>query len=163
MSDERIVNDRVADRIAAWYEEPMVVDPAHRDRVAAMALAHRPQPWRIGLLAAAALLVAVLVVREWRQPVVVSPVSVRFVLRGAPEAARVTLVGDFNGWSLSATPLARTTSEPVWAVDVRMRPGRYGYAFVVDGHQWVADPTAPLAPDDFGRPTSVIVVGGDKS
>jgi hypothetical protein len=38
------------------------------------------------------------------------------------------------------------------------------YAFIVDGDRWVADPAAPMAPEDgFGIRNSVIVVGGTES
>jgi hypothetical protein len=75
----------------------------------------------------------------------------------APNAASVSLVGDFNGWSLGATPLERQGS--VWSVEVSLPPGRHVYAFVVDGEEWVADASAPRAPEDeFGRPSSVILV-----
>ena len=41
-------------------------------------------------------------------------------------------------------------------------PGRYAYAFLVDGQRWIADPAAPPAVgDDFGRPSSVVTVGTD--
>jgi 1,4-alpha-glucan branching enzyme len=73
----------------------------------------------------------------------------------------VTVVGDFNDWNATLTPLRRTPSSAAWIADVHVAPGRYGYAFVVDGHQWITDPTAPLAPDAFGHPTSVLVVGAN--
>ncbi len=42
-----------------------------------------------------------------------------------------------------------------------LAPGRYQYAFVVDGRRFVADPAAPRAvDDDFGQPSSVVTVGG---
>lgn len=78
----------------------------------------------------------------------------------APEAASVAVVGDFNGWSLSATPLVRQAGDNVWWVTLPLRPGRYRYAFVVDGTDWHGDPNAPAADDEFGRPNSVITIGG---
>jgi len=46
-------------------------------------------------------------------------------------------------------------------IEVPLAPGRYGYAFVLDGRRFVADPAAPRAlGDDFGAPTSVVTVGG---
>jgi hypothetical protein len=75
----------------------------------------------------------------------------------APHASSVSLVGDFNGWSLGATPLERQGA--IWSVEVTLPPGRHVYAFVVDGEEWVADAYAPRAPEDeFGRPNSVILV-----
>jgi hypothetical protein len=52
----------------------------------------------------------------------------------------------------------------VWSAVVPLPPGRYRYAFLVDGSQWLADPTAPRAFDDeFGTPSSVVTVGGGGS
>jgi hypothetical protein len=84
--------------------------------------------------------------------------TVRFVFM-APQAASVAVVGDFNHWSATATPLRTVGSNGVWTVDVPLSAGRHEYAFVVDGAQWVADPAAPQAPvADFGAPNSVITV-----
>jgi hypothetical protein len=78
----------------------------------------------------------------------------------APAAASVTVVGDFNDWSLSATPLERQAGDGVWWVTLPLRPGRYRYAFVVDGTSWRSDPSAPGAEDEFGRANSVVTIGG---
>lgn len=78
----------------------------------------------------------------------------------APDARSVSLVGDFNDWSESATRLTRQAGDGVWWVTVALPPGRYRYAFVVDGTAWRSDPAAPAAEDDFGRPNSVVTVGG---
>jgi 1,4-alpha-glucan branching enzyme len=70
------------------------------------------------------------------------------------------VVGDFNDWSFSATPLERQPGDDVWWVTVPLRPGRYRYAFVVNGTSWRPDPHAPAAEDEFGRPNSVVTIGG---
>jgi hypothetical protein len=89
------------------------------------------------------------------------PRVVKFVLV-APQAARVAVVGDFNGWDGSATPAVRQ-ADGSWVTLVTLRPGRHVYSFVVDG-QFVSDPTAPIAPDDgFGHKNSVAVVTGASS
>jgi hypothetical protein len=89
--------------------------------------------------------------------------GVKFVLV-APQAARVSLVGDFNGWDPAATPMQRTPTGGTWSVVVPLRPGRHEYAFVVDGKHWLPDPSAPLAPvDGFGAPNSVVLVGRSSS
>jgi 1,4-alpha-glucan branching enzyme len=76
----------------------------------------------------------------------------------APHAARVTLVGDFNDWNPSATPL-QSAGDSAWFVVVPLRPGRYRYSFVLDGERWMADPAAPRAVDsDFGPETSVVTI-----
>ncbi len=88
-----------------------------------------------------------------------SPVPTQFVL-DAPRASRVALVGDFNAWNATATPLARVTSNGIWTVTVPLAPGRHTYAFMVDGTVLTLDPRAPVAQDpDFGTPSSVVLVG----
>ena len=80
----------------------------------------------------------------------------RFMLV-APDAREVSLVGDFNDWEHSATKLVKQNG--VWTVSMELRPGRYNYAFLVDGERWTPDPAAPRnVGDDFGRPSSVITV-----
>jgi len=80
----------------------------------------------------------------------------------APQAASVTVVGDFNDWNPSATPLASANGGGggVWWVTVPLPPGRYRYAFVVDGTTWLADPEASAVEHEFGRPSSVVTIGG---
>lgn len=78
----------------------------------------------------------------------------------APQADSVTVVGDFNDWNPAATPLARADEGGIWWVTVPLLPGRYRYAFVVDGTTWVADPESPAVEEEFGRPSSVVTIGG---
>lgn len=89
-----------------------------------------------------------------------APALVQFVIL-APSAATVALVGDFNDWNVSATPMRPAPGNGIWSVTVPLDPGRYRYAFLVDGQTWLADPSAPRAvDDDFGPPNSVVTVGG---
>lgn len=77
----------------------------------------------------------------------------------APDARQVALVGDFNGWSPTATSLVPTGND-VWTATVPLTPGRHAYGFVVDDTLWVRDPRAELVRDpDYGRDHSVVVVG----
>lgn len=87
------------------------------------------------------------------------PVPVQFVLV-APSAQTVALVGDFNGWDPGAAPLVRDRAG-IWSSTVTLPPGRHAYAFIVDDSVWTPDPRVPRSDDaDFGRPNSVVVVGG---
>ena len=87
---------------------------------------------------------------------------VRFEL-SAPSATRVALVGSFNRWNPTATPLQRDPATGKWTVSVRLPAGRHVYAFVVDGDV-TADPAAPRAADsDFGSANSVVLVSGRSS
>ena len=86
--------------------------------------------------------------------------AVQFVLV-ADSASDVRIVGDFNDWDATATPMRRSGTGGVWSVVVPLEPGRHVYAFVVDGKQWIADAAAPRAPEnEFGTPNSIIMVGG---
>ena len=55
-----------------------------------------------------------------------------------PNAEQVFIVGSFNQWQPSATPL-KNCGGGRWLLDIALVPGRYEYRFVVDG-QWVDDP-----------------------
>jgi hypothetical protein len=84
---------------------------------------------------------------------------VRFSLV-APNAMSVTLVGDFNGWNPTTLPMRRSASGITWEVEIGLPPGRYTYAFVVDGHLARDPAAAESAHDDFGAPSSVLLVKG---
>lgn len=108
-------------------------------------------------LAAAAALCAVVVRPANRGVISVGDAhAVHFEL-DAPHARRVSLVGDFDGWNPAAIPMRRR-SDGAWAIDLPLPPGRHAFAFSVDGRLTI-DPTAALAADDnFGVPSSVVVV-----
>lgn len=93
----------------------------------------------------------------------VSDTVVKFVI-SLPRAQQVSLVGDFNDWDVAKTPMARSAHGGLWTVTVPLSAGRHVYAFVVDGSSWIADPSAPFAPDDgFGHANSVKIVGRGSS
>lgn len=76
----------------------------------------------------------------------------------APNAARVSIVGDFNDWNPTTLPMRRSADGRMWEVEVRLLPGRYSYAFMIDG-KLAPDPRAPRGgDDDFGAPNSVVMV-----
>lgn len=84
---------------------------------------------------------------------------VRFIIQ-QPGASRVSLVGDFNGWSREAMPLESSMDGATWTLTVPLSAGRYEYAFVVDGQRWVADPAGNSVKDEFGGETSVLRLAG---
>ncbi len=93
-----------------------------------------------------------------RVAAVADTVYVRFELV-APQARTVSVAGTFNGWRVGAVPLTRS-ADGLWATTVALPVGEHRYEFVVDGTQWVPDPTAHAQVDDgFGGRNSVIVVG----
>lgn len=72
----------------------------------------------------------------------------------------VALVGDFTDWRSDRVQLERT-GPGIWQATVKLHPGRYRFAYLVDHDEWRADSRAAAAPDDFGRPTSVLTVVGN--
>lgn len=157
------------DRIVAHLRQPVRIDPAFDQRVMnaiAVAPSHRRRSaWRrVGLLAGLAVAASVLVyvgrARLFTPPAPRAR-ALQFVLV-APQAATVSLVGDFNDWDSTRTPMRPLRADgPVWSAVVPLPPGRYHYAFLVNGSRWLADPAAPAALDDgFGAPSSVVTVSG---
>jgi hypothetical protein len=70
----------------------------------------------------------------------------------------VSVVGSFNGWSPSATPM-RQEADGVWKAEVRLPHGRFEYKLAIDGVRWIADPGNPLSmPDGFGGKNSLLVL-----
>ncbi|MBS2031733.1 MAG: zf-HC2 domain-containing protein [Deltaproteobacteria bacterium] len=84
-------------------------------------------------------------------------VAVQFVL-AAPQATRVAVAGDFNGWNSDKTQLVRN-ADGTFRLSVSLPPGRYQYQFVVDGERWVPDPLAAEVVDDgFGGKNAVLSI-----
>lgn len=81
---------------------------------------------------------------------------VQFVLH-AEDAHSVSVLGDFNDWNASATPMERTRGG-MWSAVVSLAPGPVTYSFLIDGTEWQADPAAPALRSDFGRPSSITLV-----
>jgi AMP-activated protein kinase-like protein len=79
-------------------------------------------------------------------------------LRLSAPASSVSVVGDFNDWDPSGTPLRPAGADGVWSVELRLKPGRYHYTFLIDGKRWAGDPSEPQVASDFGAPVSVLTV-----
>lgn len=76
----------------------------------------------------------------------------------APEAAHVSLVGDFNDWDPEATPLRLRDDGETWSATLDLRGDRaYTYNFILDDETIIPDPAAERTiPDSFGGEKSVI-------
>ena len=84
-----------------------------------------------------------------------TPDGVRFTFANAA-AKSVAVAGNFNEWSATANPLARTGK--VWTVVVTLPPGEHLFMFIVDG-KWMAPPLAEDFVDDgFGSKNGVVIV-----
>jgi len=172
----------VVDQIIARLRRPVRIDPSLDARVMER-IATLPTPRRAGAVTAAwrwlteprhvalsplsglavatgLVALALLLPALARRP---APTihELQFVLV-APHATAVSLIGDFNDWDPARTPMRLASAGgAVWTAVVPLSPGRYPYAFLVNGARWLADPTAPAALDnDYGGPSSVVTVAG---
>src|SRR5207245_814853 len=107
--------------------------------VAAWRWLTRPRPFAVsplGALATAAGLAAVVWALPGRgvravPPAENAPQEFQFVVV-APRAARVALVGDFNDWDATRTPMRPSQrGGPVWTAVLHLSTGCYVYAFLV--------------------------------
>lgn len=164
---------------SAGFEARVMAAARRRESTGVLAWIVRPRVLRLsplaGLAAAAGIAIAVLTLdragseRIAPQVAATLPAAsaaavdtiklVQFMLV-APDARTVSVVGDFNDWDPSATPLREAADAGVWTITVPLAAGRHQYVFMVDGNRWTPDPAAPRAvEDDFGMPNSVITVG----
>jgi hypothetical protein len=128
--------------------------------LAAAANVTRRPAWAAALAAGVVAVVSLSVLKKSPSTVPANgqAIPVQFVLV-APDAHSVAVVGDFNNWGLNDTALVAENHDGVWSVSAPVHTGVHRYAFLVNGKQWVADPTAPrAADDDFGQPSSALVV-----
>jgi 1,4-alpha-glucan branching enzyme len=149
MTDELSVDDSLR-QVADILRQPLSVAPGLGVRAQARQRRHRVQR-AIAATAVTVLAVTGFIVR--RPP---AGTSVTFAIT-APAGRSVSLVGDFTDWRSDRVELS-PGAEGVWHATVRLPPGRYRYAFLVDHAQWRADNHGADAPDDFGRPTSTLTV-----
>ncbi len=76
----------------------------------------------------------------------------------APDAARVQLAGEFNGWTPEGSEMEAVGQ--VWKKTLKLAPGRYRYRYVIDG-EWQKDPqNAVVEPSPYGGQDSVLVLDG---
>jgi 1,4-alpha-glucan branching enzyme len=67
-------------------------------------------------------------------------VRVTFELPSTMWAERVNLVGEFNDWDTTATPMTRGRSDANWKVTIELEKGRcYRFRYLVEGREWYND------------------------
>lgn len=83
--------------------------------------------------------------------------GVLFILP-APNARVVSLVGSFSEWE--PVPLTDNDGDGIWTAQIPLSPGRYEYAFIIDGRWFGQDPSADDYVKSFGEYSSVRYIGG---
>jgi 1,4-alpha-glucan branching enzyme len=75
----------------------------------------------------------------------------------APTAESVMLVGDFNGWCPTATPMRRMP-DGRWFVSLELHHGHHRYIFLVDRNPQLDPNATGIARDDSNNRVSLIAV-----
>jgi 1,4-alpha-glucan branching enzyme len=85
-------------------------------------------------------------------------IRVTFRLPDTARADRVSVLGDFNGWDATATPMIHRHRDADWVAVVELEAGRrYRFRYLLDGKQWLNDWYADDFEDNpFGTSDSVV-------
>jgi hypothetical protein len=87
------------------------------------------------------------------------PIPTHFVFYSA-SAKSVHIVGSFNDWQIKEQfRMVNLTDDGIWSITVMLKPGQYEYMYLVDGKNWVTDPSAiDYRSDGFGNKNSIVDV-----
>ncbi len=86
-----------------------------------------------------------------------------FLYHPAASVRSVAVAGAFNNWNMRANPMAADADGKTWRLTLRLPMGKHLYKFVVNGDTWVADPTAPVNPNDSNGNSVLLIVPADYS
>ena len=75
----------------------------------------------------------------------------------APQAKKVGLGGDFNGWKADKNPLKKDATGN-WTTSLKLKPGRYEYRYLVDGVWQNAQDSGFCVPNGLGSWNCVVEV-----
>jgi 1,4-alpha-glucan branching enzyme len=92
-------------------------------------------------------------------------VRVTFELPSALWAERVNLVGDFNDWDTTATPMIRNRAHASWRATIELPLGRrYLFRYLLNGAEWLNEWQADdYEETDDGVYSSVVDLGGEQA
>jgi 1,4-alpha-glucan branching enzyme len=86
-------------------------------------------------------------------------VTFRLPKEAAPAAKYVSVVGDFNNWSITETPLKKLKNGDFTATITLMCDREYKFRYLIDADRWENDWSADkYIPNCFGGDDSVVVV-----
>ena len=75
----------------------------------------------------------------------------------APEAKEVFLIGDFNDWHPTATPMKRQV-DGSWATQVQLNHGHHHYQFLIDGKPSLDPRAQGVARNEKNEKVSLLAV-----
>ncbi len=76
-----------------------------------------------------------------------------------PDAHSVQVVGSFNNWVPQPCELHKDNGSTRWTLTLRLQPGRYEYAFLVDGKHTPHPEAEFYQNDGFGNQNTVLALG----
>lgn len=83
--------------------------------------------------------------------------EVTFAFTENPNAKKVFIAGDFNGWDVRSRRMVKV-KDGSFRARIKLEPGEYEYKYIVDG-QWHADADANVQRSNpFGTVNSVVRV-----
>lgn len=84
---------------------------------------------------------------------------VTFKYDNEEQAKSAVLAGEFNGWSLTETPM-KLLKDGTFSATLSLPAGQiYRFRYVLDGGVWVNDPDADgFAPNEYGEANSVLSI-----
>lgn len=82
--------------------------------------------------------------------------GIRFTFEGGPDVQSVAVAGTFNSWVGDAAPLTRVGAS-TWQATVPANPGRHHYKYVVNGKEWILDPSNPWVSEDAQNNSSFTI------
>lgn len=89
-------------------------------------------------------------------------VRVTFELPDTTHADRISVVGEFNDWDSTATPMRHRGRDAEWTATVVLKAGqRYRFRYLLDGREWLNDWYADDYEDNaYGTTDSVVDLSG---
>ncbi|MBG82996.1 MAG: hypothetical protein CMJ40_00450 [Phycisphaerae bacterium] len=88
--------------------------------------------------------------------------GIRFRQPGGPEQS-MAICGDFNGWSMSATPMSFRPEAGVFEAVVALPPGEYRYQIAVDGRMHRDPYNGSSSQQEQDQPISRLIVADESS
>jgi 1,4-alpha-glucan branching enzyme len=75
----------------------------------------------------------------------------------APDAKRVSLIGDFNAWQSDAHPM-KLQPDGAWLVQVELSHGHHRYLFYVDGQKRLDPRAHGIARNETNEKVSLLAI-----
>jgi 1,4-alpha-glucan branching enzyme len=75
----------------------------------------------------------------------------------APQAAKVSIVGDFNNWNPATNPMKHMPDRS-WLATINLKHGHHRYAFLIDGVLSLDPHAQGITRNDMGERVSLVPV-----